>query len=292
MEQITLSANAKINLTLDVTGRRSDGYHSVEMIMQSISLSDQVRIRKNDSGVIRLSCSREEIPCDDRNTAYRAAQLFLQNFGIRDGLDMEIKKKIPSQAGLGGGSADAAAVLVGLNRLYKYPASNQILLDFGVKVGADVPFCIAGGTMLCEGIGEILTTVPPLPMCHILLCKPEVNISTREAYEQIDRGSITQRPDQQAFLCALDRQDLNAAAALLSNVFESAVPNETICSIRKQILNSGALGACMSGSGSTVYGFFSDDITLKAAMNQLLKEYREVHSAVPVKQGVEILSEF
>ncbi len=288
MKEYTLSANAKVNLTLDVTGRLENGYHLLEMVMQSISLHDTVIVKKNDCGQIRLTCSVPEIPCDERNIAWRSAVSFLEHCGINEGVDIHIEKRIPSQAGLGGGSADGAAVFVGLNQLFETNVSEETLCELGVKIGADVPFCIVGGTQLCTGIGEIMEPVSPMADCTILLCKPLINVNTGEAYRAIDNGVIEKRPDTAAMCDALKNSDVPAIGRALCNVFESAVPLPIVDEIKAVMLENGALGACMSGSGSTVFGVYNDAEAAAQCAELLKHTYSDVYLAHPAKAGVEI----
>lgn len=286
MEQCIALANAKVNLSLDVVGRRDDGYHLLEMVMQSISLHDTVTLTKNNDHVIRLTCDDPTIPCDDRNIAYRSAALFRQHCGIDDGVDIHIEKRIPSQAGLGGGSADGAAVFVGLNHLFDAGLSEEPLCALGVQVGADVPFCICGGTRLCKGIGEILSPLPALPDCAILLCKPPINVSTGEAYRQIDNGVIDPRPDTAALCAGLENGDLSAIGGQLCNVFTAALPMDTVLELQQTMTDCGALGACMSGSGSTVFALFDDDEKAARCADLLKAAYADVFLTRPQSQGI------
>lgn len=286
MEQCIAQANAKINLSLDVVGRREDGYHLLEMVMQSISLHDIVTLRKNTENRIHLTCDAPEIPCDERNIAYRSAALFFQHCGISGGVDIHIAKRIPSQAGLGGGSADGAAVFVGLNQLFGTGLSEDALCGLGVQIGADVPFCICGGTRLCEGIGEVMTPMSPLPDCTILLCKPQINVNTGEAYRQIDTGIINARPDTPALCAGLTAGHLPTVGGLLCNVFESAIPLPAVDEIKNKMLEYTALGACMSGSGSTVFGIFNDNMAAERCAALLRQSFSDVYLTKPAANGV------
>lgn len=286
MEQCIALANAKVNLSLDVVGRRQDGYHLLEMVMQSISLHDTVTLRKNPDNIIRLTCDAPEIPCDERNIAYRSAALFFQHCSISGGVDIHIEKRIPSQAGLGGGSADGAAVFVGLNRLFSTNLSQEVLCELGVQIGADVPFCICGGTRLCEGIGEVMTPLPALPDCAILLCKPPINVNTGEAYRQIDSGTINIRPDTAALRAGLAEGNLPAIGSQLCNVFTSAIPLPAVEEIKQRMLRHHALGACMSGSGSTVFGLFDNDGAAQQCAAVLRQSFSDVYLTRPVSSGV------
>lgn len=289
MEQCVLAANAKINLSLDVVGRRPDGYHLLEMVMQSVSLHDQVTLRKNKDGILRITCSEPGIPCDERNIAYKSARLFFDHCGLPYGVDIHLQKRIPSQAGLGGGSADGAAVFVGLNQLFAQSLSVEELCQLGVQVGADIPFCIQGGTQLCKGIGEELSPLAPLPDCAIVLCKPDINVSTGEAYGRIDSGNILQRPDTNALCSALEHNDLKGVAQRLCNVFSSAIPLEPVAEIEQRMKEFGALGACMSGSGSAVYGLFSHSIGAVRCASALKERFSSVAIGAPARVGVSVL---
>ncbi len=286
MEQCIALANAKINLSLDVVGKRADGYHLLQMVMQSVSLHDTVAMRKNEDGAIRLTCTAPEIPCDEQNIAHRSAALFLSHCGISAGVDIHIEKRIPSQAGLGGGSADGAAVFVGLNRLFQAGLSEQELCELGVQVGADVPFCVCGGARLCEGIGEIMTPLPTLPDCTILLCKPDLNINTGEAYRRIDDGAISARPDTAALCAGLAAGDLRQIGSHLRNVFESAIPLPVVEEIKAVMRQHKALGACMSGSGSTAFGLFDDPAAAEQCAQVLRRAFSEVYLTKPAAAGI------
>ena len=290
MEQIVLDAHAKINLTLDVTGKRDDGYHLLKMVMQSVSLCDTVTLTKTGSPGIALTCSAPHIPCGEGNIAYKAAALFCSRTGISPGVSIHIEKRIPSQAGLGGGSADGAAVLAGMDLLFETGLSEDELCDLGVQIGADVPFCIRGGTLLCEGIGEVLTPVPPMPSCAVLLCKPEVNVSTKEAYGKIDRGELLNRPDNGAMLSALAEGDLRKIGREARNVFECVLDLPVIEEIKAAMKNGGALGACMSGSGSAVFGLFPNRSAAEQCAAALSEKHREVFRCEPASKGVSVVS--
>ncbi len=286
MKQITLQGYAKVNLTLDVIGRREDGYHLLETVMQSVSLSDTVHLRTVDMPGIHLSCTNPNIPCDQTNTAWRAAELFLQHHPQNCGIVIGIEKRIPSEAGLAGGSADAAAVLTGLNVLLETGDCMETLCELGMQIGADIPFCIQGGTRLAHGIGEELLPLPALPSCCMVVCKPPVNVSTRLAYERIDQEPLLARPDTPAMLKAFQNADLSEISRLLCNVFESALALPEVAAIRAQMLQNGALGACMSGSGSAVFGIFPSSVQALDCLEGLKKEYPLTFLCLPVEKGV------
>ncbi len=252
---VTVMAPAKINVTLNMEGRRADGYHLLSSVFQSISLADTVHLSLTEESGILLTVSDTAVPADERNTAYKAAQLFYEYIDCPPCVSMAIEKVIPQQAGLGGGSADAAAVLVGLNALYGGPLSMATLCALGERVGADVPFCIVGGTCFVEGIGEILTPMPSMPPCAILVAKPPVGVSTKEAYAAVD--SVDTVPaDQDAMRAAFERADLGSIGQLLSNAFEQALDLPEVASVLEAMRRFDPLGCMMSGSGSAVFALF------------------------------------
>ena len=252
MNTITLTAPAKINLTLDVTGRRADSYHTISSIMQSVSLSDSVFIEKNESNKIHLECKGVDLDNYVHNTAYKAAKAFCEHTHINcTGLYISIDKHIPLQAGLGGGSADAAAVIVGLNELFDTRLSLEQLCEIGAKVGADVPFCTVGGTKLCQGIGEIISYIPPLENCFIVIAKGKSGISTKEAYSKID-SLETQIAD-----ISLYNGSIESVKKIGGNIFEQVSENEDVPKLKKLMAECGAEYTAMSGSGSAVFGLFA-----------------------------------
>ncbi len=285
---LKVKAHAKINLTLDVVCRRSDGYHEVEMLMQSVSLADTVSLNKTDSG-ITLHCSKVGVPLDEKNTAYKAARLFLEAARINSGIEITIEKKIPMQAGMAGGSADAAGVLFGMNRLFDYPLNENELLDIAQKVGADVPFCLTGGTRLAGGIGEKLTIMPEMPECFLAVVKPDENISTANAYALVDSCENLIRPDNKAAVEALSKGDIAALSKQLCNVFEMATGNEKTMRIKNALIKNGALGAVMTGSGSAVFGVFLSSQLAEKSLTDAEFADCETFVAVPVNAGCEII---
>lgn len=258
--ELTLQAPAKINLTLDVTGRREDGYHLIQSVMQTVTLTDEVTVRLEDglSG-IRLQVSDAAVPADDRNTAWRAAAAFL---GAVDtpyaGAAVTIRKNIPMEAGLAGGSADAAAVLAALNRLTDARLTVEELCDLGGKIGADVPFCLLGGAAEATGTGTILSPLPSLPPCWLVLAKPCAGVSTAEAYRLVDKADIRRRPNHAAVADALLEGDLETVGRELGNVFEYAVSLPEVERLKQTMRRFDTLGCQMTGSGSAVFGLFSD----------------------------------
>lgn len=284
MSPVFEHAYAKLNLTLDVLGKREDGYHDLDMIMQTVTLSDTLSIRRGDGEGIRVLTNLGYLPCDERNIAYTAATAFYRATGCRcDGLNIVIEKRIPVAAGMAGGSADGAAVLRALNRIYEIGLSLEELSVIGKEVGADVPYCIYGGTMRARGIGEKLDRLPEMPQCHILLCKPQFGMSTARVFGALDCGTIEQRPDTEAVIEALGRGDLHKIATSLSNVLETVVAREhsEIRKLRRIMMECGALGACMSGSGSTVFGIFDSKVRAESGYVRLKSRHKDTYLVAP-----------
>lgn len=266
-----LRALAKINLGLDVTGKRPDGYHEVRMIMQSIQMFDQLEIEKSGEPGIRIETNLSFLPCNENNLVYRAADLLMKEFDIRSGLDVRLTKFIPVAAGMAGGSSDAAAMLVGVNRMFGLGLSTGELMERGVKIGADVPYCIMRGTALAEGIGEKLTRLSPMPPCHVLIGKPGINVSTKFVYGNLDLKKVKTHPDIDAIRDAIERGDLHGVARNMGNVLElvTCPAYPVIEEIKELMMREGALNAMMSGSGPTVFGLFDDQETAKKAYEKL-----------------------
>ena len=258
MDRIELKALGKINLGLDVLGRRENGYHDVRMVMQTLYLYDNVTLIKKEEPGIEIESNLYFLPKDSGNIAWKAANLLMEEFNIPGGIKIILNKYIPVAAGMAGGSSNAAAVLYGMNKMYKLGLSQQELMDRGVKLGADVPYCIMRGTVLAEGIGEILSPLPPMPTCQILIAKPLVSVSTKAIYEAIDSKEIEDHPDIDGIIEGLKKQDLNKIASSMGNVLEKVTidMHPEIAQIKNCILENGALGAMMSGSGPTVFGIF------------------------------------
>lgn len=259
MESIQVKAYAKINLGLDVIGRRPDGYHEVRMLMQTIRLFDKLTVRMTQTAGITIKSNLSYLPCDENNLIYRAAALFFEATGQRCGIHVTLDKHIPVAAGLAGGSSDAAATLTALNELYRTGMSLEELQSLGLRLGADVPYCLLQGAALSEGIGERLTPLPAPPAACCLLVKPPVSVSTRYVYEHLSLEGAP-HPDIDALLAALQSGSLRALCAHLGNTLESVtIPlHPEIAAIKEELLRAGALGALMSGSGPTVFGLFAD----------------------------------
>lgn len=282
-----LKARAKINLTLDVIGKRENGYHDLKMVMQTINLYDIIKIMPNSTKMIKLSSNVSWLPISHKNIAYRAAELFFKEASIDSGVSIEIIKRIPSEAGLAGGSTDAAAVLIGLNRLFKINATQEQLKKLGVLLGADVPFCIEGGTMLAEGIGERLTPLTPMPRTFIVLVKPPFGASTASVYRALDLLSIYNHPSTEAFIKALQTGDVKKMAPYMANVLEEVTikMHPEIEAIKQKFINYGAMSTLMSGSGSVVFGLFENAYQAKKAANHFKKVYKQVYVTTTYNKG-------
>ena len=261
MDKIQLKALAKVNLGLDVLRRREDGYHEVKMIMQTINLYDELEIRKVKQPGIQVKTNLYYLPTNENNLVYKAAKLLADEFQIPDGICIHLQKKIPVAAGMAGGSSDGAAVLWGLNQMYGLGLSRRGLMERGVRLGADVPYCVLRGTALAEGIGEKLRTLPSMPKCYLLIAKPGISVSTRAVYENLHANDLKpeQHPDVDAMIDALEKKDLGLLSAHMGNVLEEVtIPaHPVIREIKKCMMEAGALGALMSGSGPTVFGLFT-----------------------------------
>lgn len=271
MEKLELKALGKINLGLDVLGRRENGYHDVRMVMQTLYLYDNVTLIKRRKPGIEIESNLFYLPKDENNIAWKAAELLIQEFQLPFGVKIILDKHIPVAAGMAGGSSNAAAVLYGMNRMFELGLSQKDLMERGVKLGADVPYCIMRGTVLAEGIGEELTPLPPMPRCQILVAKPPISVSTKMVYEKLDSKEIIEHPDIDGILEGLEKQDLKKVASSMGNVLEKVTIEEypVIEKIKKSMLDAGALGAMMSGSGPTVFGIFEDRKTVREAYNKM-----------------------
>lgn len=287
-------AHAKLNLTLDVLGKRPDGYHDLRMIMQSVELADVLELNYNDTKELRVSTNLHFLPNNEKNLAAQAALRWyecgvvqepgkwdmedLKRSFIFNGLDITIEKHIPVCAGLAGGSSDAAAVLRALNLMEDACLSPEVVASIGALVGSDVPYCVMGGTALAEGRGEVLTPLPPLPKCWVVLCKPEFSISTPALFAKIDSVRLRCRPDTQGAIAALEAGDLHGAARRMYNVFEDALPERQrtrVNDIKNALIQCGALGASMSGTGPTVFGLFDRAEAAQSARDALAESYSE-----------------
>lgn len=273
IRHLELKAYGKINLGLDVVRRREDGYHEVRMIMQTVRVYDAIELNRTEEEGIRLSTNLYYLPDNENNLGYRAAKLLMDEFGIRDGVEIKMKKFIPVAAGMAGGSSDAAAVLFGVNKMFGLGLSKQELMERGVRLGADVPYCIMRGTALSEGIGEILTPLPPMPQCRVLIAKPAVSVSTKHVYESLNLPFLSAgaHPDIDAMRAAIEKKDLSGVVSQLGNVLETVtIPeNPVIQTLKDKMMEMGADGSLMSGSGPTVFGLFTNQTAAQAAYEEL-----------------------
>ena len=273
IKHLDLKAYGKINLGLDVVRRREDGSHEVRMIMQTVRVYDAIELNRTEEEGIRLSTNLYYLPDNENNLGYRAAKLLMDEFGIRDGVEIKMKKFIPVAAGMAGGSSDAAAVLFGINKMFGLGLSEKELMERGVRLGADVPYCIMRGTALSEGIGEILTPLPPMPQCRVLIAKPSVSVSTKHVYESLNLSSLGAEvhPDIDAMRAAIENKDLSGVVSQLGNVLETVtIPeNPVIQTLKDKMMEMGADGSLMSGSGPTVFGLFTNQTAAQAAYEEL-----------------------
>lgn len=268
---ITRKAYAKINLGLDVTGRREDGYHIVRMIMQNVDIYDTLTFEKNDLGKIRLTANKDTIPTDEHNLIYKVCALLMEKYDIKEGVDVHLEKRIPVAAGMAGGSTDGAAAFYGMKELFALPITKEEMCEMAVKLGADIPYCIMGGTMLSEGIGEVLTALPDMPDCYILVGKPDINVSTGWVYTELDSKEIEFHPDIDGMCDAIGSGDLGGVCQRLSNVLEPVTKSkyDIIGKIEALMEDCGAVRSIMTGSGPTVFGIFDDEAKLKQAYDKV-----------------------
>ncbi len=273
-DQISLRAYGKINLGLDVVGKRPDGYHEVKMVMQTVGLYDGLKLERKKEPGIHVATNLYFLPTGEDNLVYRAADMLMKEFGVKEGLSISLHKRIPVAAGMGGGSSDAAAVLVGVNKMFHLGLSRKALMERGVNLGADVPYCVMRGTALAEGIGEKLRRLPPMPDCFILLAKPPVSVSTRFVYGNLKADILPFHPNLDGMIKALEKKDLNEVAACMGNVLETvtipAYPQ--VQKLKDIMMDAGARMALMSGSGPTVFGIFDEKETADRTCRMLRRE--------------------
>lgn len=274
MREIKLKARAKINLGLDVVRKREDGYHEVRMIMQMINLYDRITLRRSTEPGIRVTTNLPYLPVNEDNLVYRAAKLLMEEFKVTEGAEIELQKYIPVAAGMAGGSSDAAAVMVGVNRIFHLGLTKKQLMERGVKIGADVPFCIMRGTALAEGIGEVLTPLPAIPHCSLVIAKPKIHVSTKFVYGNLKASELKEHPDIDRQVQALREGSLEQLVAKMGNVLETVtVPAyPVIDEIKRTMLKNDAMGAMMSGSGPTVFGIFEREERAQEVCRLLKKE--------------------
>ena len=267
MDRLELKALGKINLGLDVLGRRENGYHDVRMVMQTVYLYDKIWMEKKKDPQITLETNLYYLPVNENNLAYQAAKLLMDEFDIKEGVDIRLEKHIPVAAGMAGGSSNAAAVLYGMNQMFSLGLSREELMERGVKLGADVPYCIMRGTALAEGIGEELSQLPRIPKCHVVIAKPPISVSTKMVYEKLDALELVEHPDIDGIIEGLNAGDLKMITGCMGNVLEKVTIEEypVIEQIKDVMKENGALNAMMSGSGPTVFGIYDDKRKARAA---------------------------
>ena len=272
-----IKAYGKVNISLDVVGKREDGYHLLSMIMQNIDLYDEIEVEKQECGII-LECNKSYVPVDNRNLAYKAAEIFKERYDIVDGVKINIEKNIPVSAGLAGGSTDAAAVLKVMNELFNVNATEEELMELGLKLGADIPYCIHGGTALCEGIGEIITPIKSFKDKIIVLVKPAFGVSTKEVYKNFNLEKVKQHPKTSEIINAIENDDLNFVANNMKNLLENVTlrKHKILIKIKEEMNACGAINSMMSGSGPTVFAFFDDMLKAQRCFEKMKKKYSDV----------------
>ena len=272
-----IKAYGKVNISLDVVGKREDGYHLLSMIMQNIDLYDEIEVEKQECGII-LECNKSYVPVDNRNLAYKAAEIFKERYDIVDGVKINIEKNIPVSAGLAGGSTDAAAVLKVMNKLFNVNATEEELMELGLKLGADIPYCIHGGTALCEGIGEIITPIKPFRDKIVVLVKPAFGVSTKEVYKNFNLEKVKQHPKTAEIINAIENDDLNFVASNMKNLLENVTlrKHKILIKIKDEMNACGAINSMMSGSGPTVFAFFDDMLKAQRCFEKMKKKYSDV----------------
>mgnify|MGYP002561563165 FL=1 len=285
MKTLRIKAAAKLNLSLDILGIRPDGYHEMDMVMQTIDLFDDVELSKAGT----ISVFSDGSPDGPENLVWKAAEAFFRAAKRSGGARIRLTKRIPAQAGMAGGSADAAAVLIGLNALYDACLSPEALRDAGLSVGADVPYCLIGGTARVRGIGEIVEPMPPFLSGYLVVAKPAIGISTAEAFRRFDRAENLRHPDIAALLSVMEKGQLDALSLFMENVLEQSEQNETVETLRQELLKNGALAARMTGSGSAVFGLFSEKEAASRCAVALAGENRQIFVTKPYPKGITLL---
>lgn len=272
-----IKAYAKINISLDIVGKRKDGYHLLEMIMQSIDLYDEINIEKQTEN-ITITCDKQYVPIDERNLAYKAAKLFKEEFKINSGVNININKNIPVCAGLAGGSTDAAAVLKIMNKLFNINASEEKLMELGLKLGADVPYCINGGTALCKGIGEDVTNLKPFKDKILVLVKPPFGVSTKSVYQEFNLDKVRSHPNTNVLIKAIEEDNLELVCNNMKNLLENVTlrKHKILINIKEEMKRYGSIGTMMSGSGPTVFAFFDNMLSAQRCFEKMRLKYTDV----------------
>ncbi|MCC8016469.1 MAG: 4-(cytidine 5'-diphospho)-2-C-methyl-D-erythritol kinase [Clostridiales bacterium] len=288
--KVKVNAYAKINLMLDIINKRTDGYHDLFMIMQSVDVYDVVTVSQSDSKTISITSNLTDIPLDSENIAWKAAYAFFKSQGIVDcGVEINLEKRIPHAAGLAGGSADGAAVITALDKIFNTRLSEKELCKLGAQIGADVPFCLTGGTLLAQGKGDVLSKVKQLPNCFIVLAKPDFGVSTAFAYSQFDKYGKNHTPDKFGMLCAVQSRNIDEICSKMENVFEQFEEIPGKIEIKEILKKNNARGVCMSGSGPTVFGIFEKKDDAVSASKELKDLAADIAVCKPVKQGCKII---
>ena len=287
MDKVTVIAPAKINLSLDILGVDERGYHLLDMIMQTVSLFERVTVSKKEKD-ITLSSNARYIPTDSKNVAVKAAMLFFEYTGIQGGAHIHIKKTVPIKAGMAGGSADAAGVIVGLDKIYETNLTRQQMCEIGAKAGSDVPFMIMGGTKRVQGVGEIIKPCPPMPRCYLVICMPDKGVSTPAAFANYDTLGEKTLVETDKLVAAMEENDIYGVAKYMANDLEKAAASEYTQPIKEELIQQGAIGSVMTGSGAAVFGVFDDEDKAKAAVEYFRGRVRSVFIAKPVGFGATI----
>ena len=287
MDKVTVIAPAKINLSLDILGVDERGYHLLDMIMQTVSLFERVTVSKKEKD-ITLSSNARYIPTDSKNVAVKAAMLFFEYTGIQGGAHIHIKKTVPIKAGMAGGSADAAGVIVGLDKIYETNLTRRQMCEIGAKAGSDVPFMIMGGTKRVQGVGEIIKPCPPMPKCHLVICMPDKGVSTPAAFANYDTLGEKTLVETDKLVAAMEENDIYGVAKYMANDLEKAAASEYTQPIKEELIQQGAIGSVMTGSGAAVFGVFDDEDKAKAAVEYFRSRVRSVFIAKPVGFGATI----
>lgn len=288
--KITVKAYAKINLMLDILSRLENGYHDLFMIMQSVGLYDEVTVTRTESETIVISCNIKDIPCDEKNIAHKAATAFFEETGIKNcGIEIHIEKNIPHAAGLAGGSADGAAVIVALNKLFNAELSEKDIIRISAKVGADVPFCALGGTMLAQYTGTVLSHLPDIDEKYVIIVKPDQDVSTAKAYAAFDSAERVRHLDTKAMMMAVINNDWKKISEKVDNVFEQFIEVTDRTVIKGIMRKNGCLCTCMSGSGPSIFGVFDDETKAQDCLDELKKDFRSSFLCKTVKHGCEII---
>lgn len=287
MDTLEMKAYAKVNLGLDVVRRLENGYHEVRMVMQTVGICDTITLKKARQGIL-VTTDNEEVPADENNLVYKAARLLMTTFRIKEGVAIHLEKSIPIAAGMAGGSTDAAAVLKGMNRLFALGLSEEVLKELGVKLGADIPYCIMGGTALAEGIGEKLEKLPDAPDCFLLVAKPDINVSTKYVYEHLNLAGLEKHPDIDGMVAAIREGSFSGVVSRMDNVLQSVTEEKypIITKLKHFMEKNGASKALMSGSGPTVFGIFEEEEKARAAKGKLeeMQALQKQQELQPVKQ--------